>query len=353
MNRFAFSGTAREYFGIWIVNLLLTLVTLGIYSAWAKIRRLRYFYGNTHLDGHSFDYHARPLQILIGRIIVVVLLIAYNVLFNLTPYALVLLVPYALGLPWIINKALRFNARMTSYRNVRFGFKGDYWSAFFAFILMPVGALATAGILAPVMSREISNYIGRNLSYGNATIDTDAQLGALYRNWGAAIGYSLIWAVIVGGAAAILWIAFNTLAPGALDLAGEELADPEDNPFLMAIIGLAVVAVYATFFLGYLFYSCGVRNIAYQASRLDGEHGFHSDLSRGRYVWIQFSNAIVTVLTLGLMRPWAAVRSWGYKARHTGLAASAPLAEIVAVAQREGNAATAEFLDIEGIDFGL
>jgi uncharacterized membrane protein YjgN (DUF898 family) len=35
-----------EYFGIWIVNLLLSLVTLGIYTAWAKVRRLRYFYGN-------------------------------------------------------------------------------------------------------------------------------------------------------------------------------------------------------------------------------------------------------------------------------------------------------------------
>ena len=40
---FRFTGTAREYFGIWIVNILLTIVTLGIYSAWAKVRRMRYF----------------------------------------------------------------------------------------------------------------------------------------------------------------------------------------------------------------------------------------------------------------------------------------------------------------------
>ena len=62
---FGFSGTAAEYFGIWIVNLFLTIITLGIYSAWAKVRRLRYFYGNTWLDGHNFEYHARPIQILI------------------------------------------------------------------------------------------------------------------------------------------------------------------------------------------------------------------------------------------------------------------------------------------------
>ena len=73
---FTFTGTEREYFGIWIVNVLLTIVTLGIYSAWAKVRRNRYFYGNTQLAGGAFDYHAPPLRILIGRIIVLVIFVA-------------------------------------------------------------------------------------------------------------------------------------------------------------------------------------------------------------------------------------------------------------------------------------
>jgi hypothetical protein len=44
---FEFRGEAREYFRIWIVNLALGIVTLGVYSAWAKVRSERYFYGNT------------------------------------------------------------------------------------------------------------------------------------------------------------------------------------------------------------------------------------------------------------------------------------------------------------------
>ena len=55
---FVFRGTGGEYFGIWIVNLALTVITLGIYSAWAKVRTRRYFYGNTYVAGHAFDYHA-------------------------------------------------------------------------------------------------------------------------------------------------------------------------------------------------------------------------------------------------------------------------------------------------------
>jgi hypothetical protein len=45
-----FTGSAREYFRIWIVNLFFTLVTLGVYSAWAKVRKKRYLYGNTRLE---------------------------------------------------------------------------------------------------------------------------------------------------------------------------------------------------------------------------------------------------------------------------------------------------------------
>ena len=51
-----FTGNAREYFGIWIVNLLLSILTLGIYSAWAKVRRKKYFYQHTLIDGAGFDY---------------------------------------------------------------------------------------------------------------------------------------------------------------------------------------------------------------------------------------------------------------------------------------------------------
>jgi uncharacterized membrane protein YjgN (DUF898 family) len=58
--RFQFRGTGREFFRIWIVNFALTLITVGIYSAWAKVRTRRYFYGNTALAGHTFDYHASP-----------------------------------------------------------------------------------------------------------------------------------------------------------------------------------------------------------------------------------------------------------------------------------------------------
>ena len=68
-SNFEFTGTAAEYFKIWIVNIVLSIATLGIYSAWAKVRKERYFYGNTWVNGSSFQYTADPIKILKGRII--------------------------------------------------------------------------------------------------------------------------------------------------------------------------------------------------------------------------------------------------------------------------------------------
>ena len=83
--RFKFTGNGTEYFGIWMVNLLLTILTLGIYSAWAKVRRMQYFYRNTYLNEASFDYHGTAIDILKGRIIGITLFASYSIFFHFMP----------------------------------------------------------------------------------------------------------------------------------------------------------------------------------------------------------------------------------------------------------------------------
>jgi uncharacterized membrane protein YjgN (DUF898 family) len=134
---FRFTGSASEYFRIWIVNTLLTVVTLGVYSAWAKIRNKQYFYGNTWLDGSNFEYLAKPLPILKGRLIAAA---AFGLLFgsqhyNRTLY-FVLIGLYVLATPWVLVKALAFNARNSAYRNLRFAFVGRTGEAFGVYLSM-------------------------------------------------------------------------------------------------------------------------------------------------------------------------------------------------------------------------
>ena len=378
-HRFSFAGNASDYFGIWIVNLFLSILTLGIYTAWAKVRRLRYFYGNTWLDGHNFEYHAKPKQILIGRIIVVAYLIFVNVIANIYPFlSLALLLPYLVLLPWVINKALAFNARMTSYRNVRLNFEGSYLRSLWIFIVLPIlpmflgGVILGAGVgvdasawqegqieknlpligfagavfflsylvLVPFISRATSNYIGSNLSFGTSKFNTDAPLKVLFINYGQAI--------LIGVAGLIIFGLVAYLSVGGNIVPGSEVSQA-------GLVALQIVGFlfYISLFAIYFFYQAGVRNIAYNATQLEGGHEMKSTLSRFRYVWIILSNFVLTVMSMGLMRPWAAVRTWRYKAVNSAVMAAGPLDQFIDEQGELGNVAAAEYLDIDGIDFGL
>ncbi len=349
---FSFSGNAKEYFGIWIVNLFLSIVTLGIYTAWAKVRRLRYFYGNTWLDGHNFEYHAKPMQILIGRIIVVAYLIFTQVMANIYPVAgLILILPYFILLPWVINKALSFNARMTSYRNVRLGFEGTYWRSLGIFILMPLAVSLSGGFIAPIASQMAMNYLGSNTRYGGLKFETNTPLGALYGNFGASIVFTLAGFFVMG----IALIGVFTASGSGFGEVFSQFDPTGEATNILAQIGIfgSIIAIYSVVIFAFVFYKTGVRNIAYNHTLLDGVHRFKSSMSRLRYVWIIFSNFFAVIFTVGLLRPWAAVRSWRYMVSHTAFIQVGEFPLSKNVDDPEGNAATAEYLDIDGIDFGL
>lgn len=348
---FSFSGTGREYFGIWIVNVLLTIVTLGIYSAWAKVRRQRYFYGNTRLAAHSFDYHARGLQILIGRIVVIVALIIYSVL--PTVLALVnrpvlwvvanLTLPILLlvAIPYLIKRGLRFNARVTSYRNVRLDFHGGYWGAVRAYFIGPFIAALTLGILAPHASRWAWRYTLGNLSYGGRPVVCEPELKALYGQWWAPalmVAAGLVPLAILGAFIAG-WMQGNAVAGGEAGV--------------VAVVYLVLIALITVYSLAGLFYRAGVRNVAFNVAVLDGRHQFVSTLSRRRYAWIAISNFLLTIVTLGFARPWAAVRMARYVASATVLSVSGALDDFLNKVEETGPAIGAEYMDLEGFDFGF
>jgi uncharacterized membrane protein YjgN (DUF898 family) len=143
-----FQANGFDYFRIWIVNIFLTVLTLGIYSAWAKVRTQQYFYSNTRVADAPFQYLAKPLQILQGRIIGVALLGLYMGSQELSglPAAVSLLV-LLLSLPALLVLALSGHFRFTAWRNTGFDFVRDFAGAY-KIALLPVvllGVFATAG----------------------------------------------------------------------------------------------------------------------------------------------------------------------------------------------------------------
>ena len=147
----SFRGEGRVYFGIWVVNLLLILVTVGFYYPWAKYRRLKYFHQHTFVDGHAFDFLAKPTQMLRGYLIGLVVFGAYYLSSQWAPMlGLGILAFISLALPWALRSSRRFYLAHTRWRGLRFAFTGSIKNAYWA--LMPTLLLGYALAAIPVLT---------------------------------------------------------------------------------------------------------------------------------------------------------------------------------------------------------
>jgi uncharacterized membrane protein YjgN (DUF898 family) len=219
-NPVEFKGKGGEFFGIWIVNVLLTIITFGIYSAWAKVRNKRYFYGNTSLSSSSFAYHASPLQILKGRLIAFAFFAAYAISSSVAPALIGIFVIATIILtPWVVVRARAFNAFQSSYRNVRFGFTGGLWEAFRLYILWPVAAFLSLGLALPYLAYHTDRFLVRNSRYGQTEMSFSGSPSAYYRIYGIAL--LIAWPAVLlflAFAAAMIWIVIGSIGLDGIDV---------------------------------------------------------------------------------------------------------------------------------------
>ncbi|NNE88536.1 MAG: DUF898 domain-containing protein [Silicimonas sp.] len=334
--QFVFKGNAREWFGIWIVNLLLSIVTLGIYSAWAKVRAKKYFYQNTYVADRNFDYHATGMQILIGRIIVVIGFVAYSVLSAIPVVGLVAVLALFAIIPWLLVRSLKFNAQMSSWSNVRFRFTGSVGKAAIVYLLYPVLTALTLYTTFPFFDRARKRFTMNNHWLGKSRFEFDAPIGGFYKAMIFALGWIVFVSVAVG---IIAW-------PGLQAMAATEEPSPQ-----------FVIFIYVWIFLGFFpaatIYSAMVRNVTIGNLTLERGHQFHSDVIPGSLVFIAITNAVAVLCTLGLLLPWAHVRMHKYLTLHTHVDVNGSLDDFVGEMDQQAGAIGDAYSDIEGIDIGL
>jgi uncharacterized membrane protein YjgN (DUF898 family) len=300
---------------------MLTIVTLGIYSAWATVRTNRYFYANTYLDNQSFRYLADPITILKGRIIAVVAFILYSVALNLLPVVgLALAVALFFAIPFFVIRSIAFNNRMTSYRNVQFRFSGAYGEAFMVLLVWPLLGMLTLGILYPFALLKANEFVVRNCAYGTTSFNFEA------KTW----DYGKVFLLFIGILAATAVLAF---------VAGT----------VFEIAAVIVAALGYVLALGYL--TVELINIYYNATSL-GAHRLSANLDTVGYLKVFVSNAVLTVLTLGLYLPFAQVRMSNYRANHTTFLASGSLDDFTAAEQQRVSALGDELGDVFDFDVG-
>lgn len=342
LHKLEFRGSGGEYFRIWIVNIALTIITLGIYSAWAKVRTTRYLRGNTYLAGQPFDYHASPLRILIGRAIAVTMLIAYGATERIHPLVAVgWVIFFAFTTPWLVVSSIRFNARNTSYRNVRFNFAGSLGGAAKTYLLWPFLSLFTLFTTWPLVHRARDYFFINNHTFGGKKFHTEFSGWSIYKVYLLLIGLEM--AVF----AAIGVVVFGVLVPnGFLDLHA-----PPTSPFAIAVL-VALYFVVLLFFLSLrVILHAMSTNLALNNTTLDARHQLQSKLGALRMAWIAISNSLLILLTIGLFYPWARVRLLRYEVSRMAVLAATDLDEFTSEAIATQGAIGEEIANF--FDFGI
>lgn len=316
-----FTGSGSEFFGIWIVNIFLMILTLGLYAPWAKVRTNQYFYGHTHIDGASFQYLADPWVIFRGRLVAIVAVVVWVLVSELWPLgSLVLMGLFLPALPWIVIRSLKFHAVNSAYRNIRFDFRGGYLGACMAMLVWPVVAMLSLLIALPLSIFKTHAFIVNNSYFGTMPFRLKAKASDYYvfflRIVGVVIGF-----VVVSG------IVSHLVHPGAA--------------ILIAIFGYLAL-------FGY--FMAGLTNLVFNSTVL-GLHGFSSTLSKRRMVWIFMSNSLLIALTLGFFTPWAKVRMAAYRASCTEVAVHGDLDSFVASEVKHASAVGQEIG--EAFDLGV
>ncbi len=380
MMPFRFEGDSVEFFRIWIVNIFLTILTLGIYSAWAKVRTLRYFYGNTWLDNNNFSYLADPLKILKGRIIAVTTLVIYFFTWEIFPQAgFWLLALGVLLFPAIMVMALSFHMNNSAYRSIRFSFKKDFHKIYMVFItplaivlvltwlsysflestdfiaelenqkdaefhkedLLPTVFMFFILPLLPYLDYLRTRFIINQTQYGKSEAHFSAGGWEFYKIY--LIAFLLFMAIIFVATIAIgVIVAIIGIENGSAENLGENIG---------WITVISMIAIYVPSFFIYGYMRAVRTNMVFNNANF-GRDTFISKLKTVPVSWLYLSNAIAIVCSAGLLIPWAAIRMARYVADNTEFE-SRTLDNIQATSESKQSALGEEFGDAFDLDLGL
>jgi len=325
-----FTGSGSEYFRLWIVNLLLTLVTLSLYRPFAKVRRLQYFYSNTLVGGHALGFHGNPWAMLRGHLLLLVFGGAYVLAGQASPLAGAVAGLALAGLwPALWQLGLRFRLANTSWRGLRLQFMGSAGGAYRALApamvlagLVLAGTAAQTGVSAdrpasdgqqlaaglsglamlvgslglPWLLARLRRYQHGSYQFADQRTQLDVPTSRFYGVFMRASLMGVVPVALVGVVAAI-WLPAH-LAERAARGAGGHV------PWL-AIASLAMLYLLAVLWTqAYL--GARLQDLVWGHTRAPRLR-FRSALSATRLGLLMAKNLLLSVLTLGLYQPFAAV----------------------------------------------
>ncbi|MBC7701825.1 DUF898 family protein [Aquabacterium sp.] len=313
------NARASDYARIWIVNLLLTVLTLGLYLPWARVKSQRYFLRRTLVAGHVLDYHAPPASHLPRYGLVCALVLGVVGACLGSPLAGLLAFSMALAVtPLAVHTSLTHRMAHTSWAGRRLSFRGQFAAVYGALLVPLMGVLAAAWLTlagatfhhplwwvalgfvialwllgVPLFLWAYFHFRQGRLELGPLRLLWQASLVAMVMLWAR----TAAWSVLVCG----LVMGLGAVCLGALLW----WRGPTHGAWLLGMLALVSAAVLAAV-VPYL--QARLQNLVWNNT---GNRAlrFRSHLSVHGYVLLQVRHALLLVLTLGFYWPWAVVAS--------------------------------------------
>ena len=375
-----FTGSGGEYFRVWIVNVLLSIVTLGFYTPWARKRTAQYFYSHTLVAGSPLEFTAQQRRMVMGFVLLVLITLAYNIAARTgqdTAVGLFLLGGAVLA-PFIWASAMRFRLGATRWRGLRLqftaGWKEVYMASWPVFALalvwfgvffglqmlspevahalqaaeeevrkprMPTFTAAMVGLLVLGLVLTVLCVIRLEYNYKSLLV-LRAQVGAERGRWKPVyMDFVKVWLATVAVfivSVVIIWLVMFVAAGSSIALlvasAGKGL-------------GLWMVVVIIAAFVGgiFLMFLASAPARAYREARMfqlmwnniGVSHlaRFKCRLRSGRYVWLRIKNMLLTLATLGIYRPFARVSEYRMKVESVTLHIKGGVEQVAGVMVRQ------------------
>jgi len=371
-----FTGSGSEYFRIWIVNLLLTLVTLGIYYPWAKVRRLRYFHGNTLVGGHALGFHADPMKLLRGYTLVGAMALLYSLAGRFSPLAgLLALAIVAAIWPALIKSSMQFRLANTSWRGLRFRFRGSIGGAYRAVLPLFVPGLVIVAAVAFVEDRQrppdwyvalvfvvmgslllvgpwlwwnLKKYQHDHYAFGREQTQLSAGIGSFYGVFLKTVGVTLLAVIGFGLLVFLVGAVFGISGPRPGGMRGAGLAMAMIIGLLFFFLGLFVVQLVPR-----PYFASRMQNLLW-SSTASRSIRFASELRFFPLLGLTVKNWLLMVLTLGLYWPFAAVALARIRLEALNVVMNVDPQRLVdETGAAEGEAAGDAAGDLFGLDIGL
>ncbi|MFE4128435.1 YjgN family protein [Kosakonia sp. YIM B13605] len=351
VRRFLFQGSGKGYFVVWLVNILLTLITLGLYLPWALVRARRYFYENTELSGARFSYHATGRSIFVGWLCLLVLYVIFfiNVAYQNVILQLCMMGLFLIFFPWLITQGLRYQMLMTEINGVRFNFYASplraWWvmmgcplliiiASVVVFSLFVTSALSSGSygaisvmigigtlvlllgiaIMQGVYAAQWFGMLINNLQYGKLKFSAEISMKKCIT---IVVLSMLLFVPFIVLVMVMIIPSFITMSEYAYAAGG----DPEQLALMMGPLYGKLALSYLIYIAGaivcFLFAFVKLRAYIYGQLALEGNIRFSSTVAMGRMFWISVTNMLVCGVTLFLAWPWAKVRMTRYLLENT------------------------------------